>query len=46
VRWAGHVAHMGEKVYTIFLGILEGKRPLGRYRLILKDNIVTYEGFE
>jgi hypothetical protein len=33
VRWAGHVAHMGEGrgVYRVFVGRPEGKRPLGRY---------------
>jgi hypothetical protein len=34
MRWAGHVARMGEdrKVYKILLGKPEGKRPLGRPR--------------
>jgi hypothetical protein len=34
MRWAGHVAHMGEerKVYKILVGKPEGKRPLGRPR--------------
>jgi hypothetical protein len=34
MRWAGHVARMGEdrKVYKIFMGKPEGKRPLGRPR--------------
>jgi hypothetical protein len=34
LRWAGHVAHMGwvRNAYNIFVGILEGKRPLGRPR--------------
>jgi hypothetical protein len=34
MRWAGHVAHMGEerKVYKILVGQPEGKRPLGRPR--------------
>jgi hypothetical protein len=29
MRWAGHVAHMGEerKLYKVFLGKPEGKRP-------------------
>jgi hypothetical protein len=32
MRWAGHVAHMGEerKVYKALVGKPEGKRPLGR----------------
>jgi hypothetical protein len=32
MRWAGHVAHMGErrKVYRILVGKPEGKAPLGR----------------
>jgi len=35
MRWAGHVARMGEKrgVYRVLLGKPEGKRPLGRPRL-------------
>jgi hypothetical protein len=34
MRWAGHVAHMGEerKVYKILVGKTEGNRPLGRPR--------------
>jgi hypothetical protein len=34
MRWAGHIARMGEKrnVYTILVGNPEGKRPLGRPR--------------
>ena len=32
MRWAGHVAHMGEGrgVYRVLVGKPEGKRPLGR----------------
>jgi hypothetical protein len=32
MRWAGHVARMGEKMnaYRILVGKPEGKRPLGR----------------
>jgi len=32
MRWAGHVAHMGEErvVYRILVGKPEGKRSLGR----------------
>jgi hypothetical protein len=31
MRWAGHVARMGEKrnAYRILVGKTEGKRPLG-----------------
>jgi hypothetical protein len=34
MRWAGHVAHMGEErgVYRVLVGKPEGKRPLGRRR--------------
>jgi hypothetical protein len=34
MRWAGHVARMGEKrnAYRISVGNPEGKRPLGRPR--------------
>jgi hypothetical protein len=34
LRWAGHVARMGEGrgVYRVLVGRLEGKRPLGRPR--------------
>jgi hypothetical protein len=41
MRWAGHVARMGEKrnVYRIFVGEPEGKRPLGRPRRRWIDNI-------
>jgi hypothetical protein len=43
MRWAGHVARMGEKrnihVYRILVGKPEGKRPLGRPRRSWVDNI-------
>jgi len=34
MRWAGHVASMGEGrgVYRVLVGKLEGKRPFGRTR--------------
>jgi len=34
MRWAGHVAHMGEdgRLYRVVVGKLEGRRPLGRPR--------------
>jgi hypothetical protein len=41
MRWAGHVARMGEKrnVYRLLVGKPEGKRPLGRPRLKWMNNI-------
>jgi hypothetical protein len=41
MRWAGHVALMGEKrnAYGILVGMPEGKRPLGRPRRRWVDNI-------
>jgi hypothetical protein len=40
MRWAGHVARMGEerKVYRVLVGKPEGKRPLGRPRRDLGKN--------
>jgi hypothetical protein len=40
VRWAGHVARLGEKrnAYRILAGKPEGKRPLGRTRRRWEDN--------
>jgi len=34
MRWAGHVARMGERrgVYRVLVGRSEGKRPRGRLR--------------
>ena len=34
MRWAGHVAHMGEEreAYRVLVGKSEGKTPLGRPR--------------
>ena len=39
MRWAGHVARMGEDrgVQRVLVGKPEGKRPLGRPRLRLED---------
>jgi hypothetical protein len=39
MRWAGHVARMGEerKVYKVSVGKPEGKRPLGRPRRRWED---------
>jgi len=41
MRWAGHVARMGEErgVYRVMVGKPEGKRPLGRPRRRWVDNI-------
>jgi hypothetical protein len=41
MRWAGHVARMGEGrgVCRVFVGRPEGKRPLGRFRRRWEDNI-------
>jgi hypothetical protein len=41
MRWAGHVARMGEKrnVYRLLVGKPEGKRQLGRPRRKWIDNI-------
>ena len=41
MRWAGHVARMGEErgAYRVLVGKLEGKRPLGRPRRRWLDNI-------
>jgi len=41
VRWAGHVARIGERksVYRVLMGKHEGKMPHGRPRRRWKDNI-------
>jgi hypothetical protein len=41
MRWAGHVARIGEKrnVYRLLVGKPEGKRSLGRPKLSWIDNI-------
>jgi hypothetical protein len=41
MRWAGHVARMGEGrgVYRVLVGKPEGKRPLERLRRRWEDNI-------
>ena len=41
MRWAGHVARLGEKraVYRVLVGKPEGKRPLGKPRRRWVDNI-------
>jgi hypothetical protein len=40
MRWAGHIARIGEKTtaYRILVGNSEGKRPLGRPRRRWVDN--------
>ncbi|KAJ4449139.1 hypothetical protein ANN_00534 [Periplaneta americana] len=42
LRWAGHVARMGESrnAYRVLVGRPEGKRPLGRPRRRWEDNII------
>ena len=41
MRWAGHVARMGEirGVYRVLVGKPERNRPFGRPRLRWEDNI-------
>jgi hypothetical protein len=41
MRWAGHVARMGEgrNVYRVLVGKPEGKRPLGRPRRRWEDGV-------
>ncbi|KAJ4427890.1 hypothetical protein ANN_23898 [Periplaneta americana] len=41
LRWAGHVARMGEykNAYRVLVGRPEGKRPLGKLRSRWEDNI-------
>jgi hypothetical protein len=41
MRWAGHVARLGEGrgVYRVLMGKTEGRRPLGRSRRRWEDNI-------
>jgi len=43
MRWAGHLARMGEGrgMYRVLVGKPEGKRPLGRPRRRWEDNIKT-----
>jgi len=40
MRWAGHVARMGERggEYRVLVGEPQGKRPLGRPRRRWEDN--------
>jgi hypothetical protein len=41
MRWAGHVARMGEdrKMYKVLVGMSKGKRPLGRPRRRWEDGV-------
>ena len=41
MRWAGHVARIGEErgSYSVLMGKPEGRRPLGRPRRRWVDNI-------
>jgi hypothetical protein len=41
LRWAGHVAHMGERrgAYSTLVGKPDGRRPFGRPRRRWVDNI-------
>jgi hypothetical protein len=43
MRWAGHVAHIGEErgAYRVLVGKPEGKRPLRRPRRRWMDSIST-----
>jgi len=44
MRWAGHLARMGEGrgVHRVLVGKPEGKRPLGRPKCRWEDNIKMY----
>jgi hypothetical protein len=46
LRWAGHVARMGEErnVYKVLVGKPEGKRLLGRPRLKWEETYVEMTG--
>jgi len=41
MKWAGHVARMGDRrgVYRVLVGKPEGKKPLGRPRRRWEDTI-------
>jgi len=41
MKWAGHVARMGERrgAYFVLVGRPDGKRPIGRSRRKWEDNI-------
>ena len=44
MRWAGHVARMGERrdVYRVLVGNPEGKRPLGRPYVLKMFRTLTF----
>jgi len=44
MRWAGHVARMGEGrgLHRVLVGKPEGKKTLGRFRRRWEDNIKIY----
>jgi hypothetical protein len=46
MRWAGHVARMGEdrKMYKVLAGKPEGKRPLGRPRIRMDLGEIGFGG--
>jgi hypothetical protein len=46
MRWAGHVARMGEKIIAnrVLVGKSEGERPLGRLSLRWVNNITMENG--
>jgi transposase len=48
MRWAGHVALMGEKrnAYRILVGKPKGKRPLGTPRRRWVDTIIIEVGWD
>jgi hypothetical protein len=54
MKWAGHVACMGEerKVYRVLVGKPEGKRPFRRLRCKLEGGVkmdlweISWEGVE
>jgi hypothetical protein len=45
MRWAGHVARMGDSrgAYRVLVGRADGKRSFGRPRRILEDNYVRQQ---
>jgi hypothetical protein len=48
MRWAGHVARIGEKrnAYTILVRKPEGNRPLGRPRCRWEDKKIGWGGMD
>ena len=45
MRWAGHVARMGDMrgIFRVLVGKPEGKRPLGRPRCRWEDNNIKMD---